>query len=370
MKGRDTRKRVKDRRFLQMWFLSAMAAATSGSVLGREYGPAFFRGLFPGTREATGSNEKAYCEQVTPAYLDKIVREAKIIMDSNETNFVVRDTNGMPDSNCLSYDVSTKEENLGRSNNFDLEVIVRDAVSKAINWFAGSQEQKNGEFYTVVKGDTLVDIAEKTGVPYVRLRLGNPEININNLDVGQKIKLPAEAGINLQGEQGINYNALYSSIERREDLRTWRYFDTKGFPTIGIGFNLTKEGAKGRIKALGYDYDKVLKGEQEITREHACELMREDAAIAVLDAKNYIGNGWERLDAGAKEILIDMAYNMGETFGGIWSLRAELNQQDPNYAGAARRMRTYKWYTDTGDRGKELTEKMEALGGKYNSDNN
>jgi hypothetical protein len=43
--------------------------------------------------------------------------------------------------------------------------------------------------YTVRPGDTLALIAERTGVPVERLRELNPDVDPNNLTVGDKIKL-------------------------------------------------------------------------------------------------------------------------------------------------------------------------------------
>jgi GH24 family phage-related lysozyme (muramidase) len=220
--------------------------------------------------------------------------------------------------------------------------------------------------YTVQDGDTLEDIAKEKEIPYIRLKLGNQDIDIDRLRIGQVINTPRRQDLDLQSEKGVDYDSLYSSLIEYEDLRTKVYPDSKGIPTTGVGFNLKKAWAKERIEELGYDYESVLQGKQEISKKHALELMREDAALAVLDAKNYIGRGWKKLHPEAKEIVIDMAYNMGEEFGGIWSLRACLNREFPDYADAAKRMKTYKWYKDTGRRGKELTEKKEKLSRIYN----
>jgi GH24 family phage-related lysozyme (muramidase) len=63
-----------------------------------------------------------------------------------------------------------------------------------------------------------------------------------------------------------------SFITHEEGLRTTMYEDTKGIPTIGIGFNLQRPDAKEKIEGLGYDYDKVLKGEMPISKLHAEQL--------------------------------------------------------------------------------------------------
>ncbi|MDP2926090.1 MAG: LysM peptidoglycan-binding domain-containing protein [Nanoarchaeota archaeon] len=214
-------------------------------------------------------------------------------------------------------------------------------------------------FYIIEDGDTLTGLAKELNIPYTRLRLGNYDINPNKLRTGQKIEIPNKAEIVIEKEPGINYKELYKTLIKHEDVRTKVYLDSKEIQTIGVGFNLRKEGAKERIEELGYDYGKVLRGEQEIKRLEAYNLMREDLAMAVLHAKDYMGGSWDGLHEDAKEILVDMAYNMGENLGGIWSLRACLKAG--KYEDAARRMETYQWYKETGRRAKGLVAKMKNI---------
>jgi LysM repeat protein len=49
-----------------------------------------------------------------------------------------------------------------------------------------------GDTYTVQRGDTLSDIADRNGVSLSQLLAANPQIrNANVIDVGDKINLPA-----------------------------------------------------------------------------------------------------------------------------------------------------------------------------------
>ena len=45
------------------------------------------------------------------------------------------------------------------------------------------------KYYTVRRGDTFGQIAEKNGISQSRLRKLNPRININRIDIGQKIRV-------------------------------------------------------------------------------------------------------------------------------------------------------------------------------------
>ena len=49
--------------------------------------------------------------------------------------------------------------------------------------------QTTRKYYTVRSGDTFGHIAERNNMSQSRLRKLNPRININRLDIGQKIRI-------------------------------------------------------------------------------------------------------------------------------------------------------------------------------------
>ena len=48
---------------------------------------------------------------------------------------------------------------------------------------------RHDKWYTVQPGDTLTQVAKNTGVPMATLQALNPNININSLQTGQRIRL-------------------------------------------------------------------------------------------------------------------------------------------------------------------------------------
>lgn len=51
------------------------------------------------------------------------------------------------------------------------------------------QHRATKRTYTVRPGDTLSGIAERTGVPLTRLEQLNPDVDVNTLNAGQRLKL-------------------------------------------------------------------------------------------------------------------------------------------------------------------------------------
>jgi len=143
-------------------------------------------------------------------------------------------------------------------------------------------------------------------------------------------------------------------------IRDTAYLDSKGISTIGVGFNLEKQAAKERIEKLGLNYNLVYDKKQKLSKKQIYLFMKEDTETAISDAKKYVGDTWNNLDSDAKEIIIDMSYNLGyPKLSGFKKLKQALINQD--YKTASEEMKDSKWYNQTGDRGKKLVEKMRKI---------
>jgi WXG100 family type VII secretion target len=169
---------------------------------------------------------------------------------------------------------------------------------------------------------------------------------------------------------GIVLSEEMDFIEGWEDREYKVYGDevrTPPIPTIGVGFNLEKPGARERIEALGLDYDEVLAGNQGLTDEQIDELLQQDVEQAIADARDLVDN-FDQLPHAAQEIVVDMAFNMGKpTLSGFKNTIDALENED--FAQAANEMQ-YKdgnglpytpWYEQTGDRAQHHVETMRNL---------
>jgi lysozyme len=101
---------------------------------------------------------------------------------------------------------------------------------------------------------------------------------------------------------------LKAYIISHEGWRTEPYLDVAGLPTIGVGFNLTKSGARERILDLGCGADdwRALK----LTDEQVQRLFDEDFETA-LDGAVGLVDGFDRLSEARQGVLVDMAFHMG-----------------------------------------------------------
>ncbi len=117
-----------------------------------------------------------------------------------------------------------------------------------------------------------------------------------------------------------------------EGFRSRVYKDTEDYRTIGYGFNLDeKSNRKVLKKYLGnkYDYDKLKHKQQGITREDAEILLRGIVADRKRELKREFGASWNKFNAETKNILTNMAYQLGMTrFRGFGKMIRALKKED------------------------------------------
>ena len=76
-----------------------------------------------------------------------------------------------------------------------------------------------------------------------------------------------------------------SLISRHEGKRLCVYKDTRGIPTIGIGYNLQNPGARAALAAVGADYDSILSGASCLSDSQVMQLFEPSYQSAVSGAQ-------------------------------------------------------------------------------------
>ena len=143
----------------------------------------------------------------------------------------------------------------------------------------------------------------------------------------------------------------YEREKLNEGYEPCVYKDPLGIPTIGVGFNLKKDGAREAIEGVGADYDNVLSGTQCLSDCQIKTLFDNDMNEAVGCAKNWLGSSWSDLGPDPQSAVADMAFNMGcATLRGFKKLHAALTESPPNYEAARKEMQDSNWCGQVGPR--------------------
>ena len=143
----------------------------------------------------------------------------------------------------------------------------------------------------------------------------------------------------------------YDREKVNEGYRPCVYKDSLGIPTIGVGFNLQKSGARQEIENVGANYDAVLNGSQCLDDSQIQQLFNNDMETAVSCASTWLGSSWSSLGSDPQSAVADMAFNMGcGSLHGFVTLHACLTKSPPDYDGAVQSMRNSRWCGQVGIR--------------------
>lgn len=130
--------------------------------------------------------------------------------------------------------------------------------------------------------------------------------------------------------------SIIEQLELHEGFRKYPYEDTKGFITIGYGYNLDANGLPKDI----------------------CKKLLQDKVNELWDKLFNIG--WFRvLNEVRKKVILDMAYNMG--IDGLSRFRKMIDAlKAEDYDEASKEMLDSMWANQVGERAERLAKMMKT----------
>jgi lysozyme len=155
----------------------------------------------------------------------------------------------------------------------------------------------------------------------------------------------------------MNLPFVLKLIAKHEGFRETCYRDSRGFLTVGIGFNLDAAGAEQLCIEHGLSYSGLRTG-QPLHLLQAQALLQTQVEGCVLDAQIILPH-WPTLPENVQAVVVDMIYNLGtDKFEQFHLTITALRCFD--FPEAARQMRSSLWYRQVGLRGVEDVQLMEA----------
>lgn len=149
----------------------------------------------------------------------------------------------------------------------------------------------------------------------------------------------------------MNRKELASLIRRHEGVRYTVYADTVGKPTIGVGFNLQRAGARVRVGAVGADYEQILNGSAALTETQVNSLFSVDLDDAIDSARGIVRNFGQQPEP-VQHVIVDMVFNLGPA-GFQKFEKTILALEAKDYAAAAAQMADSLWAGQVPNRAQE-----------------
>lgn len=147
------------------------------------------------------------------------------------------------------------------------------------------------------------------------------------------------------------------TIDEGERLAVYK--DTKGIPTIGVGFNLQEPANRTLFRQVtGFSAEEAIAGRQ-ITKEHSQQLLVATAARAEKDARSLLPS-FDSMPPEVQDAAVNFVFNVGKTTASQFkNTLAAMERGDG--AAAAAGIRNSAYYKQVGKRGERVAKALEKL---------
>jgi lysozyme len=147
-------------------------------------------------------------------------------------------------------------------------------------------------------------------------------------------------------------------VKQHEGVKSKVYLDSQGIPTIGVGFNLSRQDSLQRISSVGANYQQVKSGKAALTDSQISTLLMQDLKAAYEQAQSLVPN-WTSLPDSIKGVLTEMAFNLGKQ--GLSEFKNFLRYISTyDYAKASAEMLRSSWASQVGNRAQTLSKIVNA----------
>ena len=145
----------------------------------------------------------------------------------------------------------------------------------------------------------------------------------------------------------MDMDRLLASVKKHEGYRNKVYLDTLGKRTVGVGHLCVED---------------FWEDDKEYEEKFLMTILEHDLQTAIKGAERLCSNCPD-IDDLAKEIIIEMVFQLGETgvskFKKMWKA---LEQDPPEYTTAAMEMLDSRWAKQTKNRAEAMSAEMAGIG--------
>lgn len=165
------------------------------------------------------------------------------------------------------------------------------------------------------------------------------------------IKLPALTA-------GDIVKSIIPRVKQHEGVKTKKYIDSRGIPTVGVGFNLRRGDADQKLKSVGANPIKVKQGKQDLSIKQIDSLLISDLMAAKKAAEDLVP-GLISQPGPVQGVMTEMAFNLGKA--GLAEFKNFLTSiKNKKYTEASKEMLNSNWSKQVGLRAKTLADIVSA----------
>ena len=143
-------------------------------------------------------------------------------------------------------------------------------------------------------------------------------------------------------------DSIRDRVIDHEGKRNTVYKDSRGIPTIGVGFNLNRQDSNALLTQVGANPGQIKRGQSKLSNKQINPLLNKDLKKSKEDAKQLVKN-FTGLPSEIQGVLIEMVFNLGAK--GLSEFNTFLlHIASKNFKAASKEMLNSSWAKQVGNR--------------------
>jgi lysozyme len=127
----------------------------------------------------------------------------------------------------------------------------------------------------------------------------------------RKIMVEVELPMDVEEVSDPVIDSIRDRVIDHEGKRNTVYKDSRGIPTIGVGFNLNREDSNALLTQVGANPEQIKRGQSKLSNKQINTLLNKDLKKSKEDAKQLVKN-FTSLPREVQGVLIEMVFNLGK----------------------------------------------------------
>lgn len=244
---------------------------------------------------------------------------------------------------------------------------IADAIQKAVGGIGTDEDAFLAAVKNIKSAADLVKINQifKAGSSYSYQSLGQAiegELSFVDQDIKDSIyshikRIGGEQYLDKWTAPAIKTDIIKQILPRvvqHEGKKPMVYLDSKGIPTIGVGFNLTRGDAHAKLKEVGANPAKIKSGKASLSDAQIKALLVDDLEQAKQNAQALVKN-WQKTPPKVQGVLVEMTFNLGKR--GLSEFKKFLSHiENGRYQQASAEMLNSTWAKQVGNRAETLAD--------------
>lgn len=176
----------------------------------------------------------------------------------------------------------------------------------------------------------------------------------------RKIMVEVELPMDVEEVSDPVIDSIRDRVIDHEGKRNTVYKDSRGIPTIGVGFNLNREDSNALLTQVGANPGQIKRGQSKLSNKQINTLLNKDLKKSKEDAKQLVKN-FTSLPREVQGVLIEMVFNLGKF--GLAKFKKFLDYINKNdWKKASIEMLDSDWSKQVGRRSKTLSNIISSQG--------